>query len=286
VNIDKEKDMKKVRLRCLSLTLVFALTAIAGPPHQDCIINADSALLAPLRHPYTATHVEWTAAARTFAAIARACPSGPADPKSRERLFAYIDSKLSLDYDRLCAIWTKGNYGSGDGCVNEEEHSDLRAYLDKIVDPARDSAETAMILKHGNGLAISKFGPTVKSRVIEMASAPQPTEPFHDPQIEAFRALGFWLLPSESKFTADEKAELTTLLLNALPPADKVAGGRETAMTRAILQSLGNSTNPAVARTLRTWANLNQSTRSYPSSLAANARTAAAAVGKHAEQDR
>ncbi|MDP9361903.1 MAG: hypothetical protein M3P29_10665, partial [Acidobacteriota bacterium] len=107
----------KTRLLYLALTLVFALTAAAAVPHQSCVIAADSALLAPLRHTDTATSAEWTAAARAFFAITRACPNGPSDPKSRQRLFAYIDGKLSLDYARLCAIWTKGNYGSGDGCV-------------------------------------------------------------------------------------------------------------------------------------------------------------------------
>lgn len=278
--------MMKTRLLYLALTLVFTLTAAAAAPHQTCVISADSALLAPLRHPYAATTAEWTTAARVFFAITRACPSGPSDPKSRERLFAYIDGKLSLDYDRLCDIWTNGNRGSTDGCVNEEEQHDLRAYLDKIVDPTRDSSETAMILKHGNGLAISRFGPTVKSRVIETASASQPYAPLHDPGIEAFRALGYWLLPSETRFTSDEKTEFTTLLLHALPPADKVEGGRETLLTRGILQALGNSSSATVAQALRQWADLNESTLRYPSPLAANARTAAAAVGKRAEQDR
>lgn len=269
----------------LALALGLALTALAAPP-EACTIGKDSALLQPLQHPYTATHPQWTAAARVFASISRACPNGPSDPESRSRLFEYIDGKVTLDYARLCEIWTKGNVGSGDGCVSEEEHNGLRAYLDQIVDPSRDSDRTSMILKDGNGLAISKLGPSVKGRVLDMASSPQPLEPFHDPQFEALRALGYWLLPNESRFTRDEKTEFTTLLVHALPPADKVAGGRETLMTRAILQALGNSSSPDVAQTLRMWGKLNQATRNYESSLATNARAAATAVEKRVQQDR
>lgn len=267
------------------LAAAVTLSGSFGGTTEGCAITADSALLAPLRHPYTASSAEWTAAARIFFANTRPCPNGPSDPKSRERPFAYIDGKLSLDYDRLCDIWTNGNRGS-DGCVNEEELHDLRAYLDKIVDPARDGAETAMILKHGNGLAISIFGPTVKSRVIEMASTSPPYAPLRDSGIEALRALGCWLLPNESRFSTEETAQFTTLLLHSLPPADNVAGGRETMMTRAILQSLGNSSRPDVAQTLRMWGKLNQATRNYESSLATNARAAATAVEKRVQQDR
>ncbi len=281
------KETRYSRFFSLALTsaLCLALTAVAAPP-QGCTIGKDSALLRPLQHPYTASHAEWTTAARVFASISRACPNGPTDPDSRARLFEYIDGKVTLDYARLCEIWTKGNVGSGDGCVSEEEHNGLRTYLDQIVDPTRDADRTSMILKDGNGLAISKLGPAVKSRILDMASSPQPLEPFHDPQIEALRAIGYWLLPGDSLFTPDDKAQFVTLLVSALPAADKVAGGRETMMTRAVLQALGNSSSPDVAQTLRTWGELNQATRNYASPLAANAKAAALAVEKRAQQDR
>jgi hypothetical protein len=285
MNVTKGTTMTMTRRLFIALSLVFALTAVAAP-RQGCLIGKDSALLKPLMHPYAASHEEWTAAARVFASVMHACPNGPSDGKSRERLFDYIDGKLSLDYDRLCAVWTKGSAGSGDGCVSEEEHNTLRTYLDTIVDPARDSHRTGTILKHGNGLAISKLGQTVKSRVLDMASTPQAVEPFHDPQIEALRALGLWLLPNENRFTTEEKAQFTTLLLHALPPAEHVAGGRETVMARAVLQALGNSSRPDVAQTLRAWAQMNQSALSYASPLAANAKSAAVAVEKRAQQDR
>ena len=267
----------------LALTIVFACTAFAASTRQDGNLGKDSVLLNPFSHPYAASHAEWTAAARAFAAVMKANPAGPSDTESREAVFAYIDGKLSLDYDRLCAIWTNGRSGSGDGCVSEEEHNMLRAYLDEIVDPARDSQYTGMILKHGNGLAISKLGPTVKGRVLDMAAAPQAGEPFHDPQVEAFRALGYWLSASDSRFTPEEKAQFTTLLLHALPPADTVAGGRETFMARTILQALANSSRPDVAQTLRIWAQVNQATRSYTSPLAVSAKTAAFAVERRVQ---
>jgi hypothetical protein len=263
-----------------------ASTAFAVSPRQDGGLGKDSTLLKPFVHPYAASHAEWTAAARTFATVMKANPAGPSDAESRDAVFAYIDGKLSLDYDRLCAIWTNGRAGSGDGCVSEEEHNTLRTYLDAIVDPARDAQYTGMILKHGNGLAISKLGPTVKSRVLDMASVQQPAEPFHDPQIEAFRALGYWLLATESRFTTDEKAQFTAQLLRTLPPADTVAGGRETFMARTIIQALGNSSRPDVAKALLTWAQVNQSTREYASPLAANAKTAAFSVEKRVQRDR
>ena len=284
MNLDK--DMKMTYARIFSVALVLASSfAMFAAPDPVCTIGSDSALLKPLQHPYTASHEEWTAAARVFFAITRSCTDGPANPKSRGRLFDYIDGKLSLDYDRLCDIWTHGNRGA-DGCVNEEEQHDLRAYLDKIVDPARDGAETGMILKHGNGLAISRFGPTVKSRVIELTRTSQQYTPLHDPAIEAFRALGYWLLPNEKRFTTEEKEGFTKLLLQSLPPADKVAGGRETLMTGVILQALGNSSRPDVAKALLTWAQVNQATRDYASPLAANAKTAALSVERRVQRDR
>lgn len=270
----------------LGLTLVFACTAFAASTRQDGSLGKDSALLNPFSHPYTASHAEWTAAARVFATVMKANPAGPADAESRDAVFAYIDGKLSLDYDRLCAIWTNGRAGSGDGCVSEEEHNTIRNYLDAIVDAERDVQYTGMILKHGNGLAISKLGPTVKSRVLDMASTQQPGEQLHDPQIEAFRALGYWLSATDNRFTSEEKAQFTTLLLHALPAPDAVAGGRETKMARTILQALGNSTRLDVAQALRNWAQVNQATRSYASPLAASAKTAAFAVETRGQRDR
>lgn len=270
----------------LALTLVFACSAFALSPRQDGSLGKDSALLKPFGHPYAASHAEWTAAARAFATVMKANPTGPSDAESRDAVFAYIDGKLSLDYDRLCAIWTNGRAGSGDGCVSEEEHNTIRTYLDAIVDPARDVQYTGMILKHGNGLAISKLGPTVKTRVLDMASTQQPLEPFHDPQIESLRALGYWLSATENRFTPEDKAQFTTLLLHALPPADTVAGGRETAMARAIIQALANSSRPDVAKALLTWAQVNQATRAYASPLAASAKTAAFSVEKRVQRDR
>jgi hypothetical protein len=269
----------------LALTIIFACGAFAASTRQDVNFGRDSALLKPFSHPYTASHAEWTAAARVFASAMKAYPGGPSDAESRNAVFEYIDGKLSLDYDRLCAIWTNGRTGSGDGCVSEEEHNTLRSYLDTIVDPARDARYTGMILKHGNGLAISKLGPTVKSRVLDMAAEPQVGEPFHDPQVEAFRALGYWISDSDNRFTTDEKAQFTTLLLHALPSAETVAGGRETLMARTILRALANSSQADVAQTLRKWAQLNQGRRAYASPLAANAKTAAIAVERRL-QDR
>ena len=151
----------------------------------------------------------------------------------------------------------------------------LRAYLDEIVDPTRDSPYTNMILKHGNGLAISKLGPTVKSRVLEIASTQQLGNELHDQQIEAFSALGYWLSAHDNRFTAEEKTLFTMLLLRALPAPDTVAGGRETKLARTILAALGNSTQPQVAQALRNWAQVNQAARAYESALASTAKTAA-----------
>jgi hypothetical protein len=262
----------------------FSVCMMFAALSQPCTIDRDSVLLKPLNHPYAASHAEWTTAARVFATITRTCPTGSSDAQSRARVFDYIDGKLSLDYNRLCEIWTNGNAGSGDGCVNEEEQDDLRAYLDQIVDPLRDSDRVNMIFKHGNALAISKFGPAVERRVLDMASGPQPLEPVHDPQIEALRALGYWILPNESRFTPQDKARFTALLLQSLPPADKVAGGRETLLARAILQALGNSSRANVAETLRTWAKLNEATLKYTSRLAENAKTAAVTIEKRVQQ--
>jgi hypothetical protein len=288
MNLSKGTTMTNMTRRSsLALILLFACSAVlAASTRQDASLGKDSVLLKPFNHPYAASHAEWTAAARVFATTMKAHSGGPSDAGSRAAVFEYIDGKLSLDYERLCAIWTNGRSGSGDGCASEEEHAMLRGYLDEIVDPARDEQYTGMILKHGNGVAIAKFGPTVKSRVLDMAAEPQAGEPFHDPQVEAFRALGYWLSGSDNRFTADEKEQFTTLLLHALPPADSVAGGRETLMARTILQALSNSSRPDVAQTLRTWAQVNQATRSYASPLAVSAKTAATAVEKHVQRDR
>jgi hypothetical protein len=277
-------------LLTMAALVIATISSVHGAPYEQeqqlCRLTTHSVLFAPLRHPEDAPTKEWVASIRTFNGIARSCPNGPSDPESRQLLFDYIDQKLSLDYDHLCAIWTKGHDDTGDGCIDHDEHNDLRAYLDQIVDPSRDIGRMSMILKHGNGLAISKLGLAAKSRVVDMASGPQPVEAFHDPQIEALRALGYWLLPNESRFTPDDKAQFTMLLLHALPPADKVAGGRETVMARAILQALGNSSRPDVAQALRNWAQLNQASRNYASPLAVSATTAAVAVEKRVQQDR
>jgi hypothetical protein len=283
MNTHKGTNMTNTRKFFFALAFAFS-PAVFAVSNQACAIGADSALLQPLNHPYAASHTEWTAAARVFVSITRTCPKGPSDAQSRARVFDYIDGKLSLDYNRLCEIWTNGNAGSGDGCVNEEEQNDLRAYLDQIVDPLRDSDRVNMILKHGNALAISKFGPSVERRVLDMASGPQPLEPVHDPQVEALRTLGYWLLPNESRFNQQDKARFTALLLQSLPPADNVAGGHETLLARAILQALGSSSRAEVAETLRKWAKLNEATLKYPSRLAENAKTAAMTVEKRAQQ--
>lgn len=251
------------------LVLMFAATgAAAGVP---CTLAADSPLFAAVRDPQQSTEEEWRAASRSLYRLMRDCPDGPADAESRDRFFDFVRQEFSLDYRALGEIWRRRGQALTEGGWEtiESQRLNLLAYVDAIVDPARDAKFAPVVLQYGNGPAIAAFGHAVKNDVIELAR----TRP-----IEAATALGRWIRDDERGFSAAEKEEITTLLLTLLPDPTAVSPGAVHLRARAVLDSLSAAHDPRVAATLRTWAAAYEKHLGYENTLARLARKSAESI--------
>lgn len=251
------------------LVLMFAATgAAAGVP---CTLAADSPLFAAVRDPEQSTEEEWRAASRSLYRLMRECPKGPADAESRGRFFDYVRQEFSLDYKALGELWRlRGQALTEGGWESIDYHRrDLLAYVDAIVDPARDARFAPVVLRYGNGPAIAALGHAVKNDVIELAR----TRP-----IEAATALGRWIRDDERAFGAAEKAELTTLLITLLPDPTAVSPGAVHLRARAALEALSAARDPRVAATLRAWATAHEKHLGYENTLARLARKSAESI--------
>jgi hypothetical protein len=257
-------------MRILPILLLIFVAFDAGAD-VPCTLAAESTLFAAVHDPEHSSEDDWRAASRALYRFMRECPRGPADAESRERFFEFVRQDFSLDYAKLAEIWRGRGQALTDGGWESIEYGrqDLLAYLDMIVDPARDVRFAPVVLRYGNGPAIAALGHTVKKDVLELAR----TRP-----VEAATAIGRWIRVDEQGFSAAEKEELTTLLVTMLPDPTAVAPGAVHLRANAVLEALSAAHDPRIAATLRTWAAAHEKHLGYENTLARAARKSAESI--------
>jgi hypothetical protein len=151
---------------------------------------------------------------------------------------------------------------------------DLREYMDRFV-TEKDMEFKSVILKTANAHAISRLGPDAQYDVLRIAHVADPLRigaGHHSAYTQAIIALGLWIDPAETRFTADEKREMTAVLLEKSDAYRARLDYDQIANAEATLKALGHAAAPEVLPALQKW------TDSADPSLRDTAQAARAAV--------
>jgi hypothetical protein len=171
---------------------------------------------------------------------------GPADAVSRHRFFDVISAEFQYPY--------QPKFEGESESITQFQH-ELQRYMDRIVDD-RDIEYRSTILRYANGKAISALGPAVLSDVEQMAQTSLPVVGFsrHQPQRAALQALGYWIDPSETRFTPVEKSDMTNILVDRLAVYAADTPHHSDALASAIVDALSHSDSRKAEAALRHWA--------------------------------
>jgi hypothetical protein len=199
--------MKVILNVCVSL--IVATSCVAG---TNCTLPRSVLTL------FTNNNLTWRerrlARGEAMEHLFSACPQGPSDHASRVLFFEAADLAYSRgervgqgtsDPDRSEAAWESAS----------QFEYDLREYMDRFV-TGKDLEFKSVILKTANARAIGRLGPDAKYDVLRMVHVADPLRVgagHHSAYTQAILALGLWIDPAETRFTADEKREMTELLL-------------------------------------------------------------------------
>lgn len=182
------------------------------------------------------------------------CSKGPSDHASRTLFFEVVDlayttgkkaGQFESNPDRSEAAWEGAN----------QFEYDLREYMDRIVNE-KDVEFKSVILKTANARAISRLGPDAKYDVLRMVHIADPVTigaGHHSAYPQAILALGCWIDPAEERFTADDKREMTDLLLAKAAAYAERVDYDQTANAEATLKALGHATSPEALPALQKW---------------------------------
>ncbi len=242
--------MKQIVSAFLTVLLTTAITAQT----HDCTIS--ESVLLPYTHGNTATKLQWRQSGDAFENLYARCPAGPAGRASRAIFFQLVDlvfkagetaGRGELDPDRSEAAWESAN----------QYEYDLRQYMDRIVNE-KDVEFKSVILKTANARAISRLGPDAKYDVLRMVHIADPARigaGHHSAYTQAILTLGLWIDPADERFTADEKREMTDVLMakaSEHPEAVK-AVNIDLESAGAVLRALGHATTPEAISVLQKW---------------------------------
>jgi hypothetical protein len=242
--------MKQIVPAFLTVLVTSAITAQA----PDCTIS--ESVLVPYTHGNTATKLQWRQSGDAFENLYVRCPAGPAGRASRAVFFQLVDlvfkagetvNRGERDPDRSEAIWESAN----------QYEYDFRQYMDRIVNE-NDIEFKAVILKTANAGAISRLGPDAKYDVLRMVHIADPARigaGHHSAYGQAILTLGLWIDPADERFTADEKREMTDLLMAKASehPEAVNAVDIELESAGAVLRALGHASTPEAISVLQKW---------------------------------
>lgn len=258
----------------VSLLFSVLLMSVTSAHARDCAIS--ESVLLPYTHGNAATKLQWRQSGDAVERLFVGCPAGPAGGASRANFFKLVDLVFKTgesagresDPDRSEAAWESAN----------QYEYDLRQYMDRIVNE-KDVEFKSVILKTANALAISRLGPDAKYDVLRMVHVADPARigaGHHSAYTQAILALGRWIDPADQRFTADEKREMTDVLMTKASehPEAASAVNIELESAGAVLTALGHATTPDAISVLQKWAhNPNPSLREAARAGSAAVRT-------------
>jgi len=248
------------------LALSFAVRAEPAPRPKvkPCTVTAD--MLSVYRDPAGASDQQWRAArdAALDLMVSECRHTGPRRGSERAAVFALLENEMRVDYANVFAARRKRTgkplpESAAEGPMYFQR--DLSEFIDRIV-TAEDIQYKDVILRYGGGLAISKLGKAVKSSVFRQAA--EPARSFYgvemrSPQVEAIRAIGYWLDPGSPVLNAAERKEWAQILATLLP-SDGILLDAEhhPRLIRTALEALSRSDSAAAEESIRTWRNVYQ----------------------------
>lgn len=155
------------------------------------------------------------------------------------------------------------------------------SYLDQLV-TREDALYAPLILRVGNAKTISALGPIVYDDVLRAAQTDTDVTSGvirRSSRQAALGAMGLWIDPDNKDFSEQEKAAMTRILVDALLMSEQLPFAAQYRTMEILIEALGHSDDPAVARTLTTWM------AKAPSSPRRTTAEAAAAVERRAQKD-
>ena len=194
----------------------------------------------------------WNRAGRAVSRLIM-CQNGPADYASRAVFFQYAEQELAHDDAMIRSLARRGPDWAEAAWENEHYfHVEIRQYLDRIVVP-EDTPFAPMVLQLANARAISRLGHAVKDDVLRSAQTEQSPigVDHHLPQREAIGAIGLWIDPANTEFSAAEKSEMNALLIHQLSQFGPSSGS---VIPGAIVDALSHSDQAEAARALHEFA--------------------------------
>lgn len=259
---------------------VWAASA-SGPKVKPCTVTAD--MLSVYRDPAGASDQEWRAA-RNMALdlmVSECRATGPRRGPERAAVFELLEREMLVDYADVFAAREKRtgkplSESAAEGPMYFQR--DLSEFIDRIVTP-EDIQYKEVILRYGGGLAISKLGKAVRSAVFRQAA--EPARSFYgvemrSPQVEAIRAIGYWLDPASPVLTAAERKEWAQVLATLLPNDGILLDAEHhPRLVRTALEALSRSDSTEAEQTIRTWRNVYQNNYGRGDSLEILAQEAA-----------
>jgi hypothetical protein len=248
-------------MRSVVLSILIAASAVTVSAATRAVpCKVSPSILEVYRYPTSASSAEWVASRKAVSDLMlRSCEAaGPEDRVSRATLFALLEKEMNVDYQAVFATWQKRNAkplseSASEGVLYFQR--DLLTYIDQIVSP-RDVQHADAILEYANGLAISKLGSAVKDRVVQQAGM-RPKAIYglvqQNRQEEAFRAIGYWLDPSDPTFTPAEKRRHALELTGILPGDGLLRTDLHMRLVTTVVEALAHSDEAEVEEKLRAW---------------------------------
>jgi len=249
---------------------------------SSAALAADCTLSPSVRSPFVSEKVsprDRRLAGEAIERLFTSCSKGPSNQASRALFFDVVDLAFTKGERAGQAAGTRDQSEASWEGANQLEY-DLRQYMDRIVDE-RDVPYKAVILRTANARAISRLGPDAKYDVLRMVHVADRSTVgvgHHSAYLQAILALGYWIDPAEDRFSADEKREMTEVLLAKAASAAERSGAEQTVSTEAILKALGHASSPEALAAVSKWG------RSQYPSLREASHNASVAVKARLEQ--
>ncbi|MDQ3280296.1 MAG: hypothetical protein M3Q69_02675 [Acidobacteriota bacterium] len=244
-----------MKLFVISFVTLLAVAPLAGAAENRCTLSPS---LLAVYDRSNATLEELGETRRTVSAFL-GCDPLHVDSASRRVFFAIVAREFGADVQSQLASWNAKYPDSEalwDGLTIHQ--TELRNYMDRLFDPARDAAFKDVVLRYGKAKTIARLGRDAKADVTKSLGTPVTSYGLahrYNAQTEALGALGYWIDAADTTFTAEEKRQFAQILTGLLEVTGKIHGRHQRDMLMTTLASLAHSDDPRALAAVERWSN-------------------------------